>query len=540
MTRIFRLIVLAALLLVLPVYAWSIPTQYGDTGLLSQPTANTLNAGNICVGLWANVSDDSVKTSTIMPFAITLGLGSFLEFYASYPNLLFNDDETSSGRGYVNLGTKIRVLGKRSSLIKVAIDAQIQRHISNNPAIDGLNDYQGRAIASIANSRFGIHAYGSYRKNDEPTGFTYEDQIGFGGGIEFFPTERLRLIIEAESYSEKVTGFDGTGEVTAGFQYFISPHLTFSLGVGYGLTDNSPDFRVLTGFSTCQGIGSYSTYDRLEEPEDVEVEEQKTEPVRVLKLKTLSPLIPMSSTADAPSTSSVDAIPSETPESVSVSTQAVAAPLVALPASTPTPVEVPTPTVTPIVPLVAVASVPTATELEVVVPDDAPVVVVEPSESIMAPGTIPEPTINFPNSPGILLASTSTPVISTPTTTQLYRKFVLPEFTFEFGKYSISDGGKAILAEIAQELSADDKWFIVRLDGHTDSTGPDQYNEKLSLQRAIEYAVFLIEQESVNSSRVFVKGFGELSPLASNATSDGRILNRRVEVLLLVKTESGG
>ena len=513
MTRIIKLIIAIALLLVIPSYAWSMPTQYGDTGLLSQPTANTLNSGNICVGLWANVSDDSDKTSTIMPFAITLGLGSFLEFYASYPNILFNDDETSSGRGYVNLGTKIRVLGKRSSLVKLAIDAQIQRQISNDPAIDGLNDYQGRAIASIANSKFGVHAYGSYRMVDKPTGSNFEDQIGFGGGVEFFPTERLRLIIEAESYSEKITGFDGTGEVTAGFQYFISPHLTFSIGVGYGLTDQSPDFRVLTGFSTCQGIGSYNSSERLEEPEESEViDEQKVEPVRVLKLKTLSPLIPVPSAVDTPASSDVNSIPSDTPEPVSVSPKALVVPLVA---------------------------VPTAAALEVIVPDDAPAVLVEPSEGIMTPGTIPEPSVNFPDSPQ-LLASTALPVITATTTTQLYRKFVLPEFTFKFGKYNISDEGQAVLAEIAEELSADDKWFIVRLDGHTDSTGPVDYNDKLSLQRAIEYAVYLIEEENVDSRRVFVKGFGELSPLSSNTTTDGRTLNRRVEVLLLVRTEAGG
>jgi len=206
MNSLYRLIVILVLLF-LPFSAWSIPTQFGDTGLLSQPTANTLNAGNICVGLWANVSDSETSSATVAPFAITLGLGSFLEFYGSYPNLLFNDKETESGRGYVNLGSKIRVLGTRSSLIKVAIDGQLQRQISINPIYDGLVDYQGRLIASIANDRFGVHAFGSYRNNDDPielpVDIDYDNQVGFGGGIEFFPTDRLRLIIEAESYSEK-------------------------------------------------------------------------------------------------------------------------------------------------------------------------------------------------------------------------------------------------------------------------------------------------------------------------------------------------
>ena len=85
MTKLYKLIVLSWLLILLPLTAWSIPTQFGDTGLLSQPTANTLNAGNICVGLWSNVSDSETSSATVVPFSITLGLGSFWEFYGSYP-----------------------------------------------------------------------------------------------------------------------------------------------------------------------------------------------------------------------------------------------------------------------------------------------------------------------------------------------------------------------------------------------------------------------------------------------------------------------
>lgn len=556
MTKLIRLIVITGLISILPISAWSIPTQFGDTGLLSQPTANTLNAGNICVGLWANVSDDSVNTSTVMPFAITLGLGSFLEFYGSYPNILFNDEETQSGRGYVNLGTKIRILGTRSSLIKVAIDGQIQRQISNDPDLDGLNDYQGRMIASIANKRFGLHAYGSYKLNDDRIGVTYDNQVGFGGGIEFFPMERLRLIVEAESYSEAISGTDRTGEVTGGFQYFISPHLTLSLGVGYGLTDLSPDFRVLAGLSTCQGIGSYQTAKRVEQIDEAEaVEETDIQPVKVLKLKTLTPLLPMPSGVETPVATGVDATLPELSEPVSVAPKAVATPILSASGSTPTPVDVPKPLIKPLAPVAApvIAAVPVsqpepapkvipapkAADLEVIVPEDAPVVMVDPAQNILTPGTVPAPSVNFPDSPSqVLIASAATPVLTSTTKTKLYRKFVLPEFTFEFGKYNLTDSGKAVLTEIAKELNTDGKWFIVRVDGHTDSTGPMPYNDKLSLQRAIEYAMYLIDKERLDPGRIFVKGFGENSPLASNATPEGRTLNRRVELLLLVRAES--
>ncbi len=536
MNSLYRLIVILVLLF-LPFTAWSIPTQFGDTGLLSQPTADTLNAGNICVGLWANVSDSETSSATVVPFAITLGLGSFLEFYGSYPNLLFNDKEPESGRGYVNLGSKIRVLGTRSSLFKVAIDGQLQRQISINPIFDGLVNYQGRLITTVANERFGIHAYGSYRSNEDPAVIDYDNQIGFGGGIEFFPTERLRLIIEAESYSEKIIGTDRSGEITGGFQYFISPHLTFSLGVGYGLTDQSPDLRIITGFSTCQGIGSYSLNKLEENLVETQIEDNlKVEPVKVLKLKALTPLILFPTAMNTTTASGATAATTTIPEPVTVIPQSITAPTVTAPSVVSTPVVVPTPVVTPAVPVAA----PAAADLEVIVPQDSPIILIEPTDNIMSPGTIPELSVNFPDPPKpSAIATAATPVLTRTTKTQLYRKFVLPEFTFQFGKYSLTEDGKAVLSEIAKELENDDKWFIVRLDGHTDSTGPEQYNDKLSSQRAIEYAMYLINQENIDSRRIFVKGFGEKAPISTNATPEGRKLNRRVELLLLVRAENG-
>jgi len=557
MTKLCRGIALFWLLLLLPLSAWSIPTQFGDTGLLSQPTADTLDSGNICVGLWANVSDGEAASATVLPFSLTLGLGSFLEFYGSYPNLLFNDKETASGRGYVNLGSKIRLLGKRSSLIKVALDGQLQRKISIDPDLDGLVDYQGRMIATVANERFGIHAYGAYRKNEDPIGIVYEDQVGFGGGIEFFPTDRLRLIVEAESFAEKISGTDRSAEITGGFHYFISPHLTFSLGVGYGLTDQSPDLRLLAGFSTCQGIGSYSLNKLEEEVKNQDLSEDlKSEPVKVLKLKMLTPLIQVPSSVDTSTVPGVGAtpvlkLPTPTPVPVVVPVPvvtssipiisplpAVAAPTVAAPTTAAPTTAAPT-TAAPTVAAPTVAALAAvATELEVVVSPDAPFVMIDPSDNIISPGTVPAPSVNFPDSPAqASTASAVTPVLSELTMTKPYRKFVLPEFTFQFGKYNLAEDGKAVLAGIAKELAKDEKWFIIRLDGHTDSTGPAQYNDKLSLQRAIDYAMYLINEENIDSRRIFVKGFGENAPISSNATPEGRRLNRRVELLLLVRAQ---
>src|SRR6266702_4209191 len=84
------------------------PTQTGVTGLLNVPTAETLDSGNICVGIWGNYrknnSSSAAKDAFILPATLTLGLSPFWEFYGTYPNLLFNTKEEASGRGTADLG----------------------------------------------------------------------------------------------------------------------------------------------------------------------------------------------------------------------------------------------------------------------------------------------------------------------------------------------------------------------------------------------------------------------------------------------------
>jgi len=67
--------------------------------------------------------------------------------------------------------------------------------------------------------------------------------------------------------------------------------------------------------------------------------------------------------------------------------------------------------------------------------------------------------------------------------------------------------------------------------GHTDSIGSDNYNYKLSSQRAASVREALIEM-GIAADRIVAKGYGESSPVATNATKKGRALNRRVEFIL--------
>ena len=84
------------------------------------------------------------------------------------------------------------------------------------------------------------------------------------------------------------------------------------------------------------------------------------------------------------------------------------------------------------------------------------------------------------------------------------------------------------LAELAQVFAQYPETEIV-VEGHADSTGPEDYNQRLSERRAESVTGYLIAY-GANASRIDAVGFGETVPRASNDTAEGRQLNRRVEI----------
>jgi outer membrane protein OmpA-like peptidoglycan-associated protein len=78
---------------------------------------------------------------------------------------------------------------------------------------------------------------------------------------------------------------------------------------------------------------------------------------------------------------------------------------------------------------------------------------------------------------------------------------------------------------------------VVEVAGHTDNTGPADYNQKLSERRANAVAQYL-ESQGLVSNRVVTIGAGESKPVADNSTPEGRQSNRRVELTLTPLTAS--
>ena len=100
--------------------------------------------------------------------------------------------------------------------------------------------------------------------------------------------------------------------------------------------------------------------------------------------------------------------------------------------------------------------------------------------------------------------------------------------TFATDSANINGGFYDVLDDVSLVLNEFDKTYV-NVDGHTDSTGSDQYNQNLSQQRANSVAGYLVNQQ-VMSERLIVQGFGENRPIATNSTAAGRQQNRRVEI----------
>jgi outer membrane protein OmpA-like peptidoglycan-associated protein len=92
-----------------------------------------------------------------------------------------------------------------------------------------------------------------------------------------------------------------------------------------------------------------------------------------------------------------------------------------------------------------------------------------------------------------------------------------------------------LMATIAKILILHPEIEKVRVEGHTDSRGSDEYNRRLSAARAEAVVRHLIDKNGIDPARLEPVGVGEESPIADNRTSAGRAANRRVELVIVEK-----
>ena len=112
-------------------------------------------------------------------------------------------------------------------------------------------------------------------------------------------------------------------------------------------------------------------------------------------------------------------------------------------------------------------------------------------------------------------------------------QWVLVGVNFEFNKARLTPESYPILFYAVQNLNENPD-TKVEIQGHTDNIGSEQYNMKLSEERAQTVRDYLVAK-GIDPSRLTVKGYGESMPVTDNSTPEGRSLNRRIEFKVLEK-----
>lgn len=103
---------------------------------------------------------------------------------------------------------------------------------------------------------------------------------------------------------------------------------------------------------------------------------------------------------------------------------------------------------------------------------------------------------------------------------------------FALNKWELSPEAQTALTAFAERLKTDNKNVYIEVQGHTDSTGPSEYNDRLGKERAEAVRKYL-NRAGVALNRLSSISYGEDAPVAPNNTREGRAANRRVVLVVL-------
>jgi peptidoglycan-associated lipoprotein len=104
---------------------------------------------------------------------------------------------------------------------------------------------------------------------------------------------------------------------------------------------------------------------------------------------------------------------------------------------------------------------------------------------------------------------------------------------FKLESSDLNDEAKAALDEFANRVKALDTQYYIEIQGHTDDSGTERYNEELGQRRAEAVRRYLSRQHSIPLLRMSTISYGDTLPLESNKTRAGREANRRVVLVVL-------
>jgi len=145
---------------------------------------------------------------------------------------------------------------------------------------------------------------------------------------------------------------------------------------------------------------------------------------------------------------------------------------------------------------------------------------------ITSPGYLPL-RIKSPN-----LDKLYDPIMMTPATKGV--SMVLEEVLFKRGTAELLDENSTTLIKSLADFLGDNPRIRILLEGHTDNVGNSQLNKELSLNRASAVRQVLVDH-GVDFERIRIAGWGGTKPIASNQTEEGRVKNRRVEMVIVAQ-----
>jgi outer membrane protein OmpA-like peptidoglycan-associated protein len=107
----------------------------------------------------------------------------------------------------------------------------------------------------------------------------------------------------------------------------------------------------------------------------------------------------------------------------------------------------------------------------------------------------------------------------------------LGDVLFGVNKSELKSGGIHNVQKLADFLKEYPKHKVL-IEGYTDSTGSEEYNQKLSERRANSVQVALVDKMGISQDRIATRGYGEQFPAANNDSASNRQMNRRVEIII--------
>lgn len=102
---------------------------------------------------------------------------------------------------------------------------------------------------------------------------------------------------------------------------------------------------------------------------------------------------------------------------------------------------------------------------------------------------------------------------------------------FDTDATNLKSGAVANLEIIADSIKTSPAAFVINIAGHSDDSGNPEYNDRLAEARARTVSAYL-GQRGISMDQMIVKNFGAQRPIATNATPEGRQLNRRVDIFI--------